>query len=118
MLRPNREMGYCFRVDTEGSHVAVMGAGSEEELYVRPGWRGLKAGGIVPRRGKTSAIDREAEIRVLLDEGEEALKRPEGTRQGKRRWVSSVDTDASASEEADVERKTKIPRIEGATMSR
>lgn len=89
MLRPDREIGYCFRVDARGNHIPVLNA---DHKSIRPGFQRLKSGDIGPVHSKQAAAERDARAEAFLhaieEDGSEGEKR--GT---KRRWLFARDAD-------------------------
>ena len=109
MLRPDREIGFCFRVDASGNKIAVTRSNGEEELYVGPGFRRLKAGDIVPKQTKAAALERGNAVRALISSMQVAEKE-EQTRGSKRRWVYSLEAEHETESETALDRKIKVAR--------
>lgn len=100
-LRPEKGVRYCFRLDGEANRIPVRRS-EEEDKYVRPGFHRLKAGEIVPRRGKKAAAEREE------DGAGNQAERGKGNGKGlKRKWLYAPLEDAAAESESAVRKKTK-----------
>lgn len=93
-LRPDWEVGYCFRVDGRGERVPVLRS-EEEEKYVRPGFQRLKKGEIVPRCGKKAQVERGS------DAAANASERKSNSGPGsKRKWIYAPLGDGTAEPES------------------